>query len=1080
MVNAWVKTFPTTRIVNVSTNAGLAAAISTAIPGDQIRVLAGNYSGNYIATVNATAANPIVLLANGYVFLSGSFSLQGKYWVVYGWDISGRSASDAACIRLDAEGCCAINNWCWQPVGATSGQGIVAWNQGANQVVYGNVVWNCRHSFYSQNDYDLYGYKYFVHNIVLDVRDDGTGNQFHFHAYTQSQKVTGYYLHQNILRLGRSIFGIDNAAGALEHHQVLNGNVCYRATMQIGNKVSVDYDLNNNYFASCSFVCQRSRITIGAGNQFTPDVDSSNYMIVWRTGEPCTAAINASCSFDNNFYNGAFKAHYCASSNNQVNVSTIAQWRTLTASGGVQFDTNSAHSVSEPADTEKLFVNEYNDKLANLAIINWSGAASRAVVMPWTDGKIMNPQDPSGSPLQTWSGGTVVNVNTPSEFNVYQLVKTSGDQTISPSAINSAQTFGATSITNQSSEQQPPAPPDIYTDIFTQDTTSPFFFFNGAQGELNSVPITEIAAVGIPQYNGRIAAGDQVTAIYAELPLILFTGAALELGAIPVEPTQQISEQFITNIPSISSAESVSTPTVSYLREILPEGIGSLEGFGNNALFTIRALPTGIASASAFGTPALSSGAVIGPESIPSLFQTGTATIRMFITASGIATAQTFGTPTVISPQTITATGIASAESLGIPLIETGGDLSVIPVSISSGQAFGAVSVTFAAIAPAGIASAQAMGAVTVTAIKFLFPESIGSPAILGTPIIGTWLTATSITSGQAFGTPNVLRGTITLSPGAIVTLEQFGSPAFSSHKIITISSIPSQQEYGEPTINQQIRAVGIPSDAEFGIAITTRTINAIGVVSGETFGTAQINRTITAVGIPTSETVSSPRIDKILQPSGIPTGAAFGTGVLHFTTLTVSIPSAEAFGTARLNRTITATGIISSESFGSPSNTISILLVGDINSAENFGTAAMMPDLFLRPLAIPGVEEFGTAKINRQFSVSGIPTAEIFGSPRANFSITVSGIPTEYISGTAQLNQAISITGIPSEEIIGPLVLRYNQFISIPAIPPGTNFPTPVISNSYELVYTRGIKVKIRPSTRIFTDVANIEDENE
>lgn len=72
------------RLVNVSTQTELNNALSSALPGDQIQIASGTYTGNTNLNKNGTSANPIVICGNGNVTLKGQFASTGDYIIVNG------------------------------------------------------------------------------------------------------------------------------------------------------------------------------------------------------------------------------------------------------------------------------------------------------------------------------------------------------------------------------------------------------------------------------------------------------------------------------------------------------------------------------------------------------------------------------------------------------------------------------------------------------------------------------------------------------------------------------------------------------------------------------------------------------------------------------------------------------------------------------------------------------------------------------------------------------------------------------------------------------------------------------------
>ncbi|MGH7238680.1 MAG: hypothetical protein ACREHG_01305, partial [Candidatus Saccharimonadales bacterium] len=101
-------------------------------------------------------------------------------------------------------------------------------------------------------------------------------------------------------------------------------------------------------------------------------------------------------------------------------------------------------------------------------------------------------------------------------------------------------------------------------------------------------------------------------------------------------------------------------------------------------------------------------------------------------------------------------------------------------------------------------------------------------------------ITATGITSEEAFGTSTVVGGTVSLAAISISSEEVFGTPTISIILTLTPEGIASAESWGSPTV------VG-----------GTVTLNATGIASEEVFGSASISGvflTIAASSISTSD----------------------------------------------------------------------------------------------------------------------------------------------------------------------------------------------------------------------------------
>ena len=225
---------------------------------------------------------------------------------------------------------------------------------------------------------------------------------------------------------------------------------------------------------------------------------------------------------------------------------------------------------------------------------------------------------------------------------------------------------------------------------------------------------------------------------------------------------------------------------------------------------------------------------------------------------------------------------------------------------------------------------------------------------------------SSGISSAEAFGSPTITTGAVTVAPSGIASAEAFGTPTISIGAItLSPTGIASAEAFGTP-------------------AITTGavTITPTGISSAEAFGTATLS-----VGAVT------------IAPSGIASDEAFGTPTLSVGAVTVQpsgIASAEAFGTASISTgaaTIAPSSISSSEAFGSPTITTGAVTVSPtgIASAESFGTALVNTNLdYVYPVGIVSLEGVGT------------PTISIVSTASVSFRET---LPASYITAKNTLH---------------------------------------------------------------------------
>lgn len=407
----WIVPFTAVDEIFVTNNSEFATALSTAAPGDDIIVMDGTIlTGNYIPTVNGTIANPIRIRAENWLSarLDGSLDLDGDYYRVEDMIITGRTANGnvAAIDITDCPGATIINNFLpWNTFPAGTAQGVSAFNGSTpNHIVYGNIMYNRRHSLYIQNDWDTNGLKYIVGNMMLEAGDNGTGNRFHFHGYTQSSRVSGMYIRKNIYKSNKSILGIDSGAETdtqVDYENTLAENCFYKSSFQMGNNRPIDFVCNGNYFGKSVFLTERSDLIQVENNLFMPDPDNSDYMFKFRTGESNIPAIEPGTIWDNNEYYGDFKGSYASDGVFHAGVTSFASWKTHALNiGGFTFDAASTHTAGLPPDEVFQFQNDYRPEITYAIVYNWSLGANESITVPYASGTVYEVQVVGGTSIE--------------------------------------------------------------------------------------------------------------------------------------------------------------------------------------------------------------------------------------------------------------------------------------------------------------------------------------------------------------------------------------------------------------------------------------------------------------------------------------------------------------------------------------------------------------------------------------------------------------------------------------------------------------------------------------------------------
>jgi hypothetical protein len=436
--NPWVQPFTPIRTLYVSPNGngdgtpgdpmGLSTAMNTAQPGDLYWLTPGTYSGQKTFTRGGTSSNPIVWRGQSGAIITGSIELNAAHNWAWGLEIkdpNGNGSTDG--ITMYGTGTHAINNIVHDIKGRP---GIGAWNTGSGQVIYGNIVYkqvpqsNNPHNIYTQNDFATNGYKYFVQNMVLDSWD-ATQSSYNFHAYTQGNSISGYWVENNIFRRGKFLIGGTNLPA---DNEVVNQNYFYDAPVLFGWSIPTQVKFTNNYlgknYLQTNFFWGAGEVvytipdqSVYTGNSIMHpsgnhiDFRTAAYMPQWCVGCP---SIRSGDSFNNNTYSSPFNATFWAENfdDGQVDFNT---WKTDTQNAGNAFDVNST-VVSSVPDKIVVMANEYETQRGNLAIYNWSLSSTQTVdlssILPnGTDFQVLDPRN-MGTPVYQGTYNGPVNIPT--------------------------------------------------------------------------------------------------------------------------------------------------------------------------------------------------------------------------------------------------------------------------------------------------------------------------------------------------------------------------------------------------------------------------------------------------------------------------------------------------------------------------------------------------------------------------------------------------------------------------------------------------------------------------------------------
>jgi hypothetical protein len=449
--NPWVQTFTPIRTLYVSPNGngdgtpgnpmGLTTAMNTSVAGDLYWLTPGTYTGQRKFTRAGTSSHPIVWRGQSGAIIDGSIELYTTYNWIWGLEVkdpTGVGTTDG--ITTYGTGSHVINNIVHDIKGRV---GISAWNTGPGHVIYGNIVYkqipvnNNPHNIYTQNDFATRGYKYFVQNMVLDSWD-ATGSSYNFHAYTQGNSISGYWVEKNIFRRGKFLIGGTNLPA---DNEVVNQNYFYDAPILFGWSIPTQVKFTNNYLGKGYLDTKffwgvgEVRYTIPGPSTYTgntiirPSGNHIRFRTAAYTPNLCLGCprIRSGDSFNNNTYSSTFNASFHADNYNAGTVS-FTTWKSLTQGAGNAFDANSTVVTSFP-NKIVVMANEYETGRGNLAIYNWSLTSTvtvdlSAILQNGNSFKILDPRN-MGTPIVQGVYSGPVNVPTSgNEFMALLVLKT--------------------------------------------------------------------------------------------------------------------------------------------------------------------------------------------------------------------------------------------------------------------------------------------------------------------------------------------------------------------------------------------------------------------------------------------------------------------------------------------------------------------------------------------------------------------------------------------------------------------------------------------------------------------------------
>lgn len=376
---------------------------------------------------------------------------------------------------------------------------------------------------------------------------------------------------------------------------------------------------------------------------------------------------------------------------------------------------------------------------------------------------------------------------------------------------------------------------------------------------------------------------------------------------------------------------------------------------------------------------------------------------------------------------------------------------SILPQAIGTAEAFGALSVVPQAITliVSGIPTSEAFGNsglnLGVVAGGVPSGENFGVPQLLPGSVS---VSAMGIPSQESIGLLTIVVGAETIQPVGVDTGEAFGvTQVLPQHVDISTTSIVSGEAFGLPTVqvgSVQVIPESILGQGEVGAPILTvgsTTVSPVGILSGESFGETVVNAggsSIYVSGISTSENFGVLVLavgQAGIQPQGISSSESFGTPKLTIFVAPLQVTPIDGVGVPSILALVQIPGINSQEDVGGqqvlPGQVI--LGISGVGSQEAVGVpAVIVGETQVSVSGIPGMEEFGQATLHTFVNVepAGVLSSELFGAPTV-----VPGAST------------IGVLSMESQEALGvPGIFMNMQIVGAQGTDTGEQFGVPLL----------------------------------
>jgi len=402
--------------------------------------------------------------------IHGQVSLRGDstYWI--GTELSGTGSAGGISV-YGGDDVRIVNN----SIHDYNYNGISGWSVGSGHIYYGNLIWGIAndpedrrgHAIYTQNNYDDYGIKTILNNIMFNC------NKFSLHIYCEGgTSLSGYDIRRNITLNNEGDFLIGGKQPTKKVWVVNNYFYEPNSFLRIGYMETIDTTtVADNYivgsYDAARFAEWRDSNSI-VGNTFIPKWAGNS----WTIDTYEDSAIPTNNTFDYNiYYKGTRRNPSVRYRGENYGEMSVPSWVALTG-----FDENATvHEDKQKPSENKIVIlcNDYKIKRAHIAIYNWEdlNTVNVDVSSVLSEGdyfRVVDVEDYFGEPVLQglYDGSPLAIPMADEEFRCFVLSASS----FTPPEGEGTYAFYTIATDNAGNVELPPDEPDAVT---VYDETAP-------------------------------------------------------------------------------------------------------------------------------------------------------------------------------------------------------------------------------------------------------------------------------------------------------------------------------------------------------------------------------------------------------------------------------------------------------------------------------------------------------------------------------------------------------------------------------------------------------------------------------